>query len=117
MKTKVWNLELPPFPREGLNPTMPLEECPVTRLMRTEAARLERLNQFDPPRNLKELKKFQQDLRATIWEKLGAKPDSSLPLKPEFLGDIKKDDEYDQRHNRKLHPHRIRGRKSTSCRI
>ena len=91
MKTKVWNLELPPFPREGLNHLLPLEECPVTRLMRTEAARLERLNQFDPPRNMKELKKFQKDLRAKIWEKLGTKPDSSLPLKPEFLGEIKKD--------------------------
>ncbi|MBO4648013.1 MAG: acetylxylan esterase [Lentisphaeria bacterium] len=91
METKVWNLELPPFPREGLNPTLPLEECPVTRLMRMEAARLERLNQFDPPRDLKELKKFQKELRAKIWEKLSVKYDPKVPLKPEFLGDVPKD--------------------------
>ena len=91
MKTKVWNLELPPFPREGLNHLLPLEECPVTRQMRTEAARLERINQFDPPHNMKELKVFQKNLRAKIWEKLSVKYDPKVPLKPEFLGDVPKD--------------------------
>ena len=82
MLPKVWNAELPPFPREGLNHLESSPTCQVTMKLRAEAARLARLSQLDLPENvtLPELKKFQTALRKKIWAKLGCKYDPSLPL-------------------------------------
>ncbi len=93
MLPKVWNAELPPFPREGLNHLLPSENCQVTMLMRKEAAKLARLAQLDlTDVTMDSLKKFQRNLRAKLWEKMGAKYDPSLPLDVTEYGTIDMDD-------------------------
>lgn len=91
MKIKVWNLEEAPFPREGLNPLEPSENCMVSMLLKREAAKFTRLSQFDAPENEAELKVFQTELRAKIWEKFGTVYDGTLPLDTTIYGKIQYD--------------------------
>ena len=46
MDIKVWNAELPPFPREGLNHLEPTDDCPVIMNLKSEAAKLARIHQL-----------------------------------------------------------------------
>ena len=93
MLPKVWNMQLPPFPREGLNHLDPSPNCQVSMHLRSEAARLARLSQLDFPENisLSELKKFQARLRKKIWEKLGCKYDPGLDLDTTYLETIQEE--------------------------
>ena len=93
MNVKVWNLELPPFPREGLNHLMPSEECMVSMYLKREAAKLTRFNQFDMPVDAADLKARQDELRAKLWEKMGTVYENvdKLPLETTIFGKIQYD--------------------------
>lgn len=91
MLIKVWNAELPPFPREGIFHLEPAADCPVTRLLCSEASRLCRLSQFDAPENHAELLRFQRNLRRRLREKLGTRYDASLPLELKEYGTLQRD--------------------------
>ncbi len=86
----VWNAELPPYPREGLNILAPSADCQVSMKLKSEAAKLARLSQLDLPEelNLNDLKKFQQKLRGKLWKKLGVKYDNILPLNTTYYGSV-----------------------------
>ena len=56
-KVKVWNFDLPPFPREGLFHLDMSEHCQVTRLLKWEASRLAHVNQLDVISTPEDLKK------------------------------------------------------------
>ena len=90
MKTKVWHMEMEPFPREGMNPLIPSVECPVNIMLAGDAARLARVSQLDPPADRASLRRFQKKLRAKLWEKLGTVYDGSLPLDMRDLGTVKR---------------------------
>ena len=77
---KVWNFDLPPFPREGLFHLDMSEHCQVTRFLKWEASRLAHVNQLDIVSTEKELKTFQASLRRKIRQKLNVDYDSKLPL-------------------------------------
>ena len=91
MKTRVWTAEEAPFPREGLNPLLPSENCQIAMLMSREGARLARLSQLDVPKSIKELNILKRRLRKQIWEKLGTVYDRALPLEMEEHGVINMD--------------------------
>ncbi len=80
MNIRVWNADLPPFPREGIFHLEPAHDCPLTGAMLAEAGRLVRLNQLEPPADMAELKKFQRVLRKKMWKKLGTVYDGKVPL-------------------------------------
>ena len=82
MIPKVWNMELPQFPREGLNHLMPSDNCQVAMKLRSEATKLARLSQMDlpSPLSMNELKSFQKKLRKKLFDAVGVKYDPSLPL-------------------------------------
>ena len=88
MKTKVWHLEMQPFPREGMNPLIPSPECPVNIMLAGDTARLSRVSQLDPPQDRASLRRFQKKLRAKLWEKLGTVYDGTLPLDMQDLGTV-----------------------------
>ena len=88
MKTKVWNMELQPFPREGMNLLIPSPQCPVNLMLAGDAARLSRVSQLDPPQDRAALRRFQKKLRAALWEKLGTVYDGSLPLDMREFGTV-----------------------------
>ena len=91
MDIKVWNAELPPFPREGLNHLEPADDCPVIMNLKLEAAKLARIHQLEPPRDRAELRRMQKRLRAKIWEKLGTVYDPTVPLDVREYGVVKYD--------------------------
>ncbi|MBQ6597776.1 MAG: hypothetical protein IJH79_09510, partial [Lentisphaeria bacterium] len=92
VKTRVWNYDLPPYPREGIFHLDLSKYCQVNRLLTFEAGRLAQLNQLDVVADAASLQKFQKKLRAALWEKLGCVYDSSLPLKVKKFGVIRKQD-------------------------
>ena len=83
---KVWNFELPPYPREGLFHLDMSPYCQVNRLLTFEAGRLSHLHQLDILEDRKTLEKFQKDLRARLWEKFGCRYDEKLPLSVKTFG-------------------------------
>ncbi|MCI5780035.1 MAG: acetylxylan esterase [Lentisphaeria bacterium] len=91
MNVKVWNAELPPYPREGLNPLEPSADCPVTMLLKQEAAKLARLHQLDAPETPAALRRFQRKLRAGIWSKLGTAYDPTVPLDVKEYGTLRRE--------------------------
>lgn len=91
MNIRVWNADLPPFPREGIFHLEPAHDCPLTRAMLSEAGRLVRLNQLEPPADMAELKSFQHSLRKKIWEKLGTVYDGNVPLDIKIYGTLERD--------------------------
>ncbi len=91
MDIRVWNADLPPFPREGIFHLEPAHDCPLTKAMLCEAGRLVRLNQLEPPADMAELKKFQRDLRKKIWKKIGTVYDGSVPLDIRIYDKLQRD--------------------------
>lgn len=87
-KVKVWNFDLPPFPREGLFHLDMSEHCQVTRLLKWEASRLAHVNQLDVITTPEELKKFQASLRKKLWQKFGVSYDKNLPLDVRRFGKL-----------------------------
>ena len=92
VKTRVWNYDLPPYPREGLFHLDMSKYCQVNRLLTFEAGRLAQLNQLDVVDNAADLRKFQKKLRGILWKKFGCVYDPSLPLKVKKFGVIRKKD-------------------------
>ena len=90
-KIKVWNFDLPPFPREGLFHLDMSEHCQVTRFLKWEASRLAHVNQLDVISTAGELKKFQKKLRKKLWQKFGVTYDGKLPLEVKKFGTIQMD--------------------------
>ncbi|MBO4303723.1 MAG: acetylxylan esterase [Lentisphaeria bacterium] len=88
---KVFNFDLPPYPREGIFHLDMSEFCQVNRFLRWQAGRYAQICQLDEIKTLPELKKFQKALRAKIWEKAGVRYDGKLPLDVQKFGTIKKD--------------------------
>ncbi len=91
MKIKVWNAELPPFPREGLCHLDPVYDCPVTSLLKQQAEKMAHIHQWDTPENPAAFRRCQKKLRAKIWEKLGTSYDGSIPLDMKVYGEVKYD--------------------------
>ena len=89
---KVWNFDLPPYPREGLFHLDMSPYCQVNRLLTFEAGRLAQLHQLDVMKDRKALAEFQTGLRARLWEKFGCRYDSTLPLKVKKFGTVRKKD-------------------------
>ena len=89
---KVWNYDLPPYPREGLFHLDMSPYCQVNRLLTFEAGRLAQLHQLDIMKDRKALSVFQAGLRARLWEKFGCRYDSTLPLKVKRFGNIREKD-------------------------
>ena len=87
-KVKVWNFDLPPFPREGLFHLDMSEHCQVTRLLKWEASRLAHVNQLDLISTPEELKKFQKALRKKLWQKFGVVYDNKVPLDVRRFGKV-----------------------------
>ena len=85
---KVWNFDLPAFPRAEVTNMNMSPECQVNRLIRYEAGRLARINQLDLIGTAEELKAFQSALRQKLWNKLGTTYDASIPLAPRYLGTV-----------------------------
>lgn len=92
VKTRVWNYDLPPYPREGLFHLDMSKYCQVNRLLTFEAGRLAQLNQLDVVDDAASLRKFQEKLRGILWKKFGCVYDPSLPLKVKKFGVIRKKD-------------------------
>ncbi len=90
-ETKVFNFDLPPYPREGIFHLDMSENCQINRLLKFEAGRLAHLNQLDVFEDAKQLKKFQRDLRRKLWEKMGVTYDGSIPLDVKKYGTLQKD--------------------------
>ena len=93
-KVKVWNFDLPPYPREGIFHLDMSENCQVTRLLKWEASRLAHVNQLDVIDNLNDLKKFQKAMRKKLWKIFGVNYDKSLPLDVRTFGRVQKDGYY-----------------------
>ncbi len=91
MNIRVWTADLPPFPREGIFHLVAADDCPLTRMMCSEASRLRRLNQLEAPETLPELKAFQKKLRRKLLEKTGAVYDGSVPLDIKIYGELQRD--------------------------
>ncbi len=91
-QTKVWNFDLPPYPREGLFHLDMSAHCQVNRLLTFEAGRLAQLNQLDVIKDPAQLRKFQRGLRKKLWQKFGCTYDGSLPLEVKEFGTIKEKD-------------------------
>ena len=91
-ETRVFNFDLPPYPREGIFHLDMSDNCQVTRLLKFEAGRLSHLNQLDVFKDEKSLKLFQKKLRHTLWKKLGVSYDSSLPLNIREYGTLSRED-------------------------
>lgn len=91
-KTRVWNFDLPPYPREGLFHLNMSEHCQVNRLLTFEAGRLAQLHQLDIVEDSASLQKFQKRLRAGLWEKIGCAYDPALPLQVKKFGEIREKD-------------------------
>lgn len=90
-KIKVFDFDLPPYPREGIFHLDMSEFCQVNRFLRWQAGKLAQINQLDEMKTLAELKKFQKKLRAKIWEKTGVNYDGKLPLDVQEFGTLQKD--------------------------
>lgn len=88
---KVWNFDLPPFPREGLFHLDMSEHCQVTRLLKHESSILAHVNQFDVITDSEDLKKFQKALRRKLWKIFGVSYDPALPLDVRSFGKIQKE--------------------------
>ena len=88
---KVFDFDLPPYPREGIFHLDMSEFCQVNRFLRFQAGRLAQIHHLDEMKDLKTLKKFQKNLRQKIWEKTGVSYDNTLPLDVQKFGKIKKD--------------------------
>ena len=91
MKTRVWTADMPPFPREGIFHLEPAHDCPVTRMMVSEADRLRRINQLEAPETLAELRTFQKKLRRKMQEKTGCTYDGTLPVDIKVYGKLKEE--------------------------
>ncbi|MBE6358181.1 MAG: hypothetical protein E7057_02910 [Lentisphaerae bacterium] len=91
MKTRVWTADMPPFPREGIFHLEPAHDCPVTRMMVSEADRLRRINQLEAPETLAELRTFQKKLRRKMQEKTGCTYDGTLPVDIKVYGKLERD--------------------------
>lgn len=89
---KVWNYDLPPYPREGVFHLDMSPYCQVNRLLTFEAGRLAQLNQLDVLEDRKALADFQEKLRSRLWKKFGCSYDPGLPLKVKKFGTIRKKD-------------------------
>ena len=90
-KIKVFDFDLPPYPREGIFHLDMSEFCQVNRFLRFQAGKLAQIHHLDEIKTLSGLKKFQKKLRAVIWEKTGVSYDGTLPLDVQEYGTIKKD--------------------------
>lgn len=90
-KIKVFDFDLPPYPREGLFHLDMSEFCQVNRFLRWQAGKYAQIHHLDEIKTLPELKKFQKKLRAKIWEKTGVSYDGSLPLDVQEFGTVKKE--------------------------
>lgn len=87
---KVWNFDLPPYPREGLFHLDMSSHCQVNRLLTFEAGRLSHLHQLDILEDRSSLEKYQKSLRARLWEKFGCRYDPELPLAVKTFGKLRK---------------------------
>ncbi|MBR2904465.1 MAG: hypothetical protein IKC08_01070, partial [Lentisphaeria bacterium] len=74
-KIKVFDFDLPPYPREGIFHLDMSEFCQVNRFLRFQAGKLAQIHHLDEIKTLSGLKKFQKKLRAVIWEKTGVSYD------------------------------------------
>ena len=90
-QTRIWNFDLPPYPREGLFHLDMSEHCQVNRLLKWHASRLACMSQLDVIEDLSSLRKFQRKLRARLWKTLGVRYDHSLPLDVTIYGTIQKE--------------------------
>ena len=90
-ETKVWNFDLPPYPREGLFHLDMSENCQITRLLRFKAGQFSRKNQLDTITDAKELRRFQRSLRKKLIEKMYLPYDHSLDLDTTEFGTIRRD--------------------------
>ncbi len=91
MKTKVWNFDLPPYPREGISLLEMSDYCQVNRLISFEAGNLARLHQLDEIRDMASLRQFQSRLRSRLWKVFGCRYDHALPLAVREFGKIRRD--------------------------
>jgi len=91
-ETKVFQFDLPPYPREGLFHLDMSPHCQVNRLLTFEAGRLAQLHQLDVFKDIRSLRRFQKEVRAKLWEKFGVKYDRSLPLDVKEYGIIREKD-------------------------
>ncbi len=89
---RVWNFDLPPYPREGVFHLDSSEHCQVTRFLKFEAGELARLHQLDVISNALELKRFKRKLRKELQAKLGVEYDPDLPLDIREFGKVEKPD-------------------------
>ena len=89
---RVWNFDLPPYPREGVFHLDLSEHCQVTRYLKFEAGELARLHQLDVISNALELKGFQRKLRRKLQAKLGVEYDPDLPLDVQTFGKVERPD-------------------------
>ncbi len=91
-KVRVWNFDLPPYPREGVFHLDLSPDCQVNRLLRFEAGRLARIHQLDVIPDRQTLSRFQRNLRKKLWQKFGCTYDPQLPLKVREFGTIHQTD-------------------------
>ncbi len=89
--TRVFNFDLPPYPREGVFHLDMSPHCQVNRLLTFEAGRLAQLHQLDVFRDMASLRRFQKRMRAKLWEIFGVKYDRDLPLDVKEYGVVGKD--------------------------
>ncbi|MBQ7206401.1 MAG: acetylxylan esterase [Lentisphaeria bacterium] len=89
---KVWNFDLPPYPREGVFHLDMSPCCQVNRLLTFEAGRLAQLHQLDVLEDPVALARFQRDLRKKLWEKFGCRYDHELPLEVKKFGVVRQGD-------------------------
>ena len=87
----VFNVEPPPYPREGLFHLEMSEYCQVNRWLRHEAGRLDRIHQLDAIASPEELRRFQRKLRREVRRKAGCVYDPALPLAVREFGTIRRD--------------------------
>ena len=87
----VFNIDPPPYPREGLFHLDMSEYCQVNRWLRHEAGRLARIRQLDMIASPEELRRFQRKLRREVQRKIGCVYDPSLPLAVREFGTIRRD--------------------------
>ncbi len=90
MNTKVWNIDFPPYPREGISHLEMSAHCQVNRLISFEAGNLSRLHQLDVIHDRESLRKFQNQLRLRLWKIFGCRYDHSLPLDVKEFGKIRR---------------------------
>ena len=89
---RVWNFDLPPYPREGVFHLDLSEHCQVTRYLKFEAGQLAHFHQLDVISTPAELKIFQRKLRKKLQAKLGVEYDPALPLDVQTFGEVEKPD-------------------------